>query len=219
MQDALASVERIERESKEAKENVMADTGRDPIEVETEVETSAEPETGNDGGSEEAQAAPVEEGEGAGDEPQTDGEAVLREQLLRLAADFENFRKRARREQDELRKFGVEGVAKAMLPVADNLERALKHTGGKDDDPFVQGVAMVAKQFADVLATFGVQGFDSMGEAFNPERHEAMGQVPSGDVEPGTIVEEMERGYFLHERLLRPAKVIVAAALPDDQET
>jgi molecular chaperone GrpE len=138
-------------------------------------------------------------------------EQDLRDQLLRLAADFENYRKRTVRQLEDTRRYGVEKVLSDILPVVDNLERALAHAEG-DSSPMVEGVRMVTKQFLDVLALHGVQGFDSLGEAFDPERHEAMGQVPAGDRPPGSIIEEMLKGYFLHERLLRPAQVIVAAA-------
>ena len=136
--------------------------------------------------------------------------AELKEKLLRVAADFENFRKRSRRESDEQRRYGVEPVVVALLPVKDNLDRALEHAS--DDDSVVEGIRMVAKQFDDVLETFGVRGFESVGEEFSPERHEAMGQLPSEDAEPNTVLQELEKGYTLHDRLIRPAKVIVAAS-------
>lgn len=147
--------------------------------------------------------------------------AALKDQLLRLAADFENFRKRMRREQDDLRRFAVEGVVRDLLPVLDNLERALQH--GAENDPLVAGVRMVAKQFVDALATYGVRPFSSVGATFDPERHEAVSQAPAGDVSPGTVLEELVRGYLLHDRLLRPARVVIAQAplesTADDNDT
>lgn len=142
----------------------------------------------------------------------SDDEEQLRDQLLRLAADFENFRKRSMREMQDARKFGSESVLYGLLPVIDNLDRALAAAEG-DDGPIVQGLKMVMKQFVDVLEGFGVKGFVSLGVPFDPERHEAVGQVPGSDAAPGTIVEEMLKGYHFHERLLRPAQVLVAAAL------
>ncbi len=141
----------------------------------------------------------------------------LHDRLLRLGADYDNFRKRSMRQMDEARQFGAEKVIYDLLAVVDNLERALAHAEG-DQSPMVEGVRMVTKQFLDVLAVHGVQGFDSQGETFDPERHEAMGQAPAGDRAPGTVVEEMLKGYFLHDRLLRPAQVIVAAAPPAEDE-
>jgi len=133
-----------------------------------------------------------------------------RDQLLRLAADFENFRKRSTRELQDARRYGAEKVLLEILPVLDNLERAIAHADG-DKSPIVEGVRMVAKQFRDVLQAQGVRGFDCVGEAFDPERHEAMGQLEATeDFAAGHIVEQMLKGYFLHDRLLRPAQVLVA---------
>lgn len=213
MQDALASVERIEREGRgdaPAPEEVTVEVeaGQSPPDESPSSKEAASEKTPDEQreGAPEAEQAQAQEAEPAAEERV----AELKDQLLRLAADFENFRKRARREQEELRKYGIDTTVRELLPVLDNLERALKHAA--DDDPMAQGVNMVAKQFRDVLERFGVVGFQSVGQPFDPERHEAMGQAPGGDVEPGTVLEEMEKGYTLHDRLLRPAKVIVAAA-------
>ena len=135
--------------------------------------------------------------------------AELKDQLLRLAADFENFRKRARREQEELHRYGAESLVRDILGVVDNFERALAHT--TDDSPIVEGIRMVHKQMLDVLASHGVKGFDSVDQTFDPELHEAMSQTPS-DKPAGSTVAELEHGYMLHDRLLRPAKVVVASA-------
>jgi molecular chaperone GrpE len=143
----------------------------------------------------------------------------LHERLLRLGADFDNFRKRSVRQLEEARQFGAERVLYDLLAVIDNLERALSHAQG-DNSPMVEGVRMVTKQFLDVLGMHGVNGFESTDEPFDPERHEAMGQAPcDADHPPGTVVEEMLKGYFLHDRLLRPAQVVVAAApVGEDEE-
>ncbi len=163
-----------------------------------------------------ADAADIEEvtEEEADDGEEREDTGPVREQLLRLAADFENFRKRSMREMQEARKFGSEKVLFGLLPVIDNLNRALAASDG-DDSPIVQGLNMVMKQFADVLESFGVKGFDSLGQPFDPECHEAVGQAPGSDAPPGTIVEELLKGYHFYERLLRPAQVLVAAAVAD----
>ncbi len=140
--------------------------------------------------------------------------AAMRDQMLRLGADFENLRKRSHREIEEARKMGTERLARELLPVVDNLERALQHA--KDGDPVTDGVKMVAKQLLDVLGGFGVKAFDSVGQTFDPERHEALSQVPSPGAAPGTIVGEMQRGYMIHDRLLRAAQVAIAAAGAED---
>ena len=133
----------------------------------------------------------------------------LKEQLIRLAADFENFRKRARRDQQEARQFGIEKLLGDLLPALDNLDRALSHSG-ETSNPVIEGVVMVSKQFQDILNSYGVSCFDSLHEPFDPEKHDAIGQIPTSDVSTGCIAEEIQKGYFLHERLIRPAKVIVA---------
>jgi molecular chaperone GrpE len=136
--------------------------------------------------------------------------AELKDQLLRMAADFDNFRKRMRKERSELERYGGERAFRDLLGAIDNLERALAYA--KDDSsPIVQGVQMVHKQLLDTLASHGVHPFTSEGQAFDPERHEAMTQAPSATVPPGIVLQEIERGYTLHERLLRPAKVVVAS--------
>ncbi len=187
MQDALDSVETREREAagEMNDEQTVADTVDDPelAEVRTALETK------------------------------TNEFATMRDQMLRLGADFENLRKRSHREVDEARKMGMERLARDILPVVDNLERALQHAKG--GDPVVDGVRMVAKQLLDVLGQFGVKAFDSMGQPFDPERHEALSQIPTPGAAPGTIVAEMQRGYMLHERLLRAAQVAIASAQTD----
>lgn len=135
--------------------------------------------------------------------------ATMRDQMLRLGADFENLRKRSHREVDEARKMGMERLARDILPVVDNLERALQHAA--KGDPVIDGVRMVAKQLLDVLGQYGVKAFDSVNQAFDPERHEALSQIPTPGVPGGTIVAEMQRGYMIHDRLLRAAQVAIAA--------
>ena len=145
---------------------------------------------------------------------------TYKERLLRSAADFDNFRKRSQREKAELEKFAVEKVVSEMLPVIDNLERALSHgektvkkQEGEPSDAaqgLLEGVQMVLRQFRSQLEKHGVKGFESHGEKFDPERHEAVQQVDSDEHETGAIVEVYQRGYFIHDRLLRPAMVVVA---------
>jgi molecular chaperone GrpE len=141
--------------------------------------------------------------------------AALKDQLLRLAADFDNFRKRARKEQDEMRRYGIETLLQDVIPVLDNLERALSHSEG-DKSPVLQGVRMVQKQLADTLNRYGVQTFATVGKPFDPEKHEAVSQQPSTE-KPGTVLQELQRGYMLHERLLRPARVVVASAATKEE--
>jgi len=138
--------------------------------------------------------------------------AMLQEQLARLAADFDNFRKRSKREADEAVKFANEGILRALLPIIDNLERALE--SGGDPKATISGVKMVAKQFSQDLRRFGIKGFDAKGEKFDPKSHEAFEMIPTEDTEPGTVVKVYQRGYYMHDRLLRPAMVAVSKAMP-----
>lgn len=130
------------------------------------------------------------------------------DKYLRLYAETENYKKRMSRDAVEGQKYYNEGIIKDLLPVMDNLERALSHAG--EDDPLIEGVRMVKKQFMDVLAKYGVTQVESVGLPFDPEKQQAIMQVDTEDYEPGTVVEEFQKGYFLNERILRPAMVTVA---------
>jgi molecular chaperone GrpE len=134
------------------------------------------------------------------------------ERHLRAAADLDNFKKRATREREETRKYGVEELLKQLLPVVDGLDRAL--AAAPKDDPLRRGVELVLKSLEEALARNGVKSFRAAGERFDPRVHEALAQVPGGGAAPGTVVEEHGRGFFLHERLVRPAMVTVAAGRP-----
>src|SRR4051812_3345143 len=133
------------------------------------------------------------------------------ERLLRTAAEFDNFKKRAQKEKDDAAKFGTEKLLKDFLPVMDNLERALDHAEQHDLKQVIEGVKLVQKLFESTLARHGVIGFSTVGKPFDPAVAEALMQQES-DEPPNTVVSEMARGYKLHERLVRPAAVVVAKA-------
>jgi molecular chaperone GrpE len=135
------------------------------------------------------------------------------ERLLRTAADLENTRKRAARERDEAVRHGNERLVKELLPALDALERAL--AAAPPGDPLVAGVELTRRLLEEALARFGVKGFSARGERFDPRLHEALMTIQTADAAPGTVLEEQHRGFFLHERLLRPAAVVVAAALAE----
>ena len=129
---------------------------------------------------------------------------------LRLRAEFENFKKRMQKERADLLKFGNESLLKALLPVLDNLSRAIEHgKNAKESSPLLEGVEMVQKEFLTTLDKFGVKSVQAVGEVFDPERHEAVSQAES-ELEPNRVISAVQSGYFYHDRLLRPARVIVS---------
>ena len=133
------------------------------------------------------------------------------DRYLRQIAELENFKKRANREKDEAIRFANEALVKDLLPVVDNLERAVAHAkDGGNGRPLVEGVEMVLRGFFDILAKHGVVTISAVGQPFDPEKHEAMAQVESATYDPNTVVEEYHKGYILRDRLLRPALVSVA---------
>lgn len=139
--------------------------------------------------------------------------AALKDQLLRTAADFDNFRKRSRREVEEARSAGRHGLLRDLLPVFDNLERACAASDAAQDLPsFVSGIEMVLKQFADSLKRAAIERVETVGKAFDPNIHEAIQQLVSDEFEPGQIITEVQAGYRVGERLIRPAMVVVAKA-------
>ncbi len=127
-----------------------------------------------------------------------------------LYAEFENFKKRAIREQQEAAKFGWKNTALDLLEILDNFERALLFAKPDADPALVDGIKMVSQQFKATLEKQGVAAIPTSGQAFNPDLHEAVGQLPN-DLPAGTIVQEQQRGYTLHGRLLRPARVLLSA--------
>lgn len=135
------------------------------------------------------------------------------ELYLRAMADMENLRKRSQREKEDLAKFGNEMILREILPVVDNLERALEHAvQDKTNDGLLAGVQMTLDQFGKVLEKFNVVPIESVGQVFDPALHQAMGQQETGDFPANTVAQEMQKGYLLNDRLLRPALVMVAKA-------
>lgn len=135
----------------------------------------------------------------------------LKDQLLRTAADFDNFRKRSRRETADAERKGRDDILRDLLPVFDNLERAAGHMEKATDVQSVaEGIHMVLKQFADTLGKMGVERVPTVGQAFDPAVHEAIQQLESAEHPPGTVAHEVQAGYRTGERLIRPAMVVVA---------
>jgi molecular chaperone GrpE len=135
----------------------------------------------------------------------------IRDQLLRTAADYDNFRKRTRREVEDAQKRGREDLLRELLPVFDNLERAVVHAGQASDAKAVaDGVGMVLKQFGDTLGRIGIKRVATIGSPFDPTQHEAIQQLETDEHPAGTIVAEVQPGYAMGDRLVRAAMVVVA---------
>ena len=172
-------------------------------------------EAGEDG--EDGEVIFPEQDDGGAEAEQTDLEKAraerdrMRDQLLRIAADFDNFRKRSRKEVEEVRRRSIEDTLREVLPIVDNLERAADSMAGATDVSAVSdGVRMVLRGFDDIANRLGLKRIDTVGRQFDPTCHDAMQQEETNEHAPGTIVAEVVPGYFLGERLLRPAMVVVA---------
>jgi molecular chaperone GrpE len=143
-------------------------------------------------------------------------QAKLKDQLLRTLADFDNFRKRSRRELADAERRGRDDMLKEFLPVFDNLDRASAHAETATDvKALADGISLVMRQFADTLGKLGIERVPAVGKPFDPAVHEAVQQMETSDFEPGTIAAEVQAGYRNSEKLIRPALVVVAKAKPN----
>lgn len=139
-----------------------------------------------------------------------------KDRALRARADFENYRRRALLDAENLRRYAGEGIISSLLPALENFERALAAADAEADFAALRdGVEIIHRQLTDTLAAAGLTRIQAVGRPFDPNLHEAVAKVPAGDgVEPNTVVEELRPGYLLYERVLRPAVVTVATG-PD----
>lgn len=138
---------------------------------------------------------------------------AMNDKYLRLAAEFENYKRRAQRDQGDTVRFANEKLLKDLIPTVDNLERALHCSKEQSDsEGFLQGVELTYKQFLDTLEKCGVTQVTSVGEPFDPAKHQAVGQVESSTIAENCVVDEYQKGYFLQDRILRPSMVTVAKA-------
>ena len=144
--------------------------------------------------------------------------AEAHDRYLRALADFDNFRRRVAREREEWRRQAQEELVREILAVLDNFDRALAAEPSQGaDGGFRAGVELIHRDFLNALERIGVRPFGALGESFDPQRHEAVGRVERADVADHTVVDEMQRGYLFHDRVLRPAQVVVAVEpLPPD---
>lgn len=154
----------------------------------------------------------------------SEAQATIKEQqdaVLRARAEMENARRRADGEVEKARKFALERFAGELLPVIDNLERAIEVGDAENDavKPLLEGVEMTRKSFVSSIEKFGLAIVDPQGESFNPDLHQAMSMQESAEHEPNTVMAVMQKGYTLNGRLLRPAMVMVSRAPSDGVDT
>ena len=234
IREALESVERLQRERSAASSSeTIVDDGPDGEAVEVlppddvppsgDAFTSTPPAPAGPAPKKTVDQAMIEsllraKGEAAEVLAQTQKEAKdMFDRLARVSADFENYKKRVGREKDDAIKFGNEKAFKEILPVVDNLRRAMQAApAATEASILLEGVKLVVKQLEDALARFGVVGFDSLGQPFDPARHEAVGSRHHESIPSQHVCEEYQRGYQLHDRLLRPALVIVSSGPPTE---
>lgn len=134
-----------------------------------------------------------------------------RDRWMRAVAELENFRKRVAQEKSRWQKYRHEDLLRDLLPVVDNMDRAVQHCADTERcDPVVDGLRMIAGMFKDLLARYGVSEIQALGRPFDPRYHEGIGRLPSADEPPNTVIEQLETGYMYHDRLLRPAKVVIS---------
>jgi molecular chaperone GrpE len=152
--------------------------------------------------------------------PQKTEVELLKEQLdeqknkyLRALADLENYKKRANLERDEFVRFANESIVKELLPAVDAFAKAIEYANKSNNEDLVKGIALVKKLIEDALKKFGVEEVVSLGKPYDPNFHEAI-LMKESDKQPGVVLEEVQRGYAMHGRLLRPAMVIVSKPHP-----
>ena len=178
----------------------------DPTELDTERELPAADDITDDGSSSAAPPQAVREGEFEKLKAERDS---LVDRLARLQAEFENARKRATREQQEFREYALADAVKELLPTLDSFERALQ-TSAKEKTEFRSGVELIYKQLQDALVKLGLRPIPAKGEPFDPHLHQAIEMVDTREAKDHHVLDELQRGYKLKDRLLRPSMVRVA---------
>jgi molecular chaperone GrpE len=137
--------------------------------------------------------------------------AAAADMMLRVAAEMDNYKKRAIKERETLTKYGSQGILQELLPILDNFQRAIESANeSKDFDSFLEGVEMIFKQMGDALERKSVSVINAVGEVFDPNIHEAVVQIASEEYPENIVAEELQKGYMLHDRVIRPAMVAVS---------
>lgn len=198
MEATNMNTEEAKTEAQATEEAPEASAGTDP-ETETTAKEAAE-----------APSAEAAEADTPADSEAKPEQLDWKDRYARAMADFDNFRKRMVRDREDLVKFAAKDVIKDVLATVDNLARALDGAKDRADDPFVKGVQLVYDGLLKTLADHGATPLDSVGEPFDTNYHEALTSLPSEDVEEGVVMNEVQRGWLLHGKPLRPAKVVVS---------
>ena len=148
--------------------------------------------------------------------------AETHDRLLRLAAEFENYKKRSAREMNDFKKFANESFVKALLPVVDNLDRAIESSSNDKhaNNSVVEGVNMTLREILKIFEQYGIKPFESLGKTFDPSLHQAVMQDDDAAYPENMVSKELQKGYMIHDRLLRPAMVVVSKrkTAPENQE-
>ena len=198
MEATNMNTEEAKTEAQATEEASEAPAGTDP-KTETTAKEAAE-----------ASSAEAAEADTPADSEAKPEQPDWKDRYARAMADFDNFRKRMVRDREDLVKFAAKDVIKDVLATVDNLARALDGAKDRADDPFVKGVQLVYDGLLKTLADHGATPLDSVGEPFDTNYHEALTSLPSEDVEEGVVMNEVQRGWLLHGKPLRPAKVVVS---------
>ncbi len=163
---------------------------------------------------------------GSDEPPESESEAQqraldeLQDRFVRLQAEFDNFRRRSLKERQESSQYGHQNLVKDLLGGVDNLERAIAHSAedaNANMESVLQGVELVQRELLGALGKHGVKVIDPVEETFDPTFHEAMGQVPNASLEPNAVVQVLQKGYMVNDRMLRPARVLVAREPTEDE--
>jgi len=203
------------RKSRQAAEAIKINTHEDPSR-ETEPDKKAPADVDRKAGKKaDKKAAPLDEKVSTTKLEESEKKAgVNYDRVLRISAEFENYKKRKEREAADFRKYANETLVKELLPVVDNLERAMETSADHEDavNCILEGVDMTLKEISKVLEKFAVKAVEAVGNEFDPTYHQAVMQEASDAHPENTVIKEFQKGYTIHDRLLRPAMVVVAKA-------
>ena len=188
---------------------VLEDEGQSVEQIEHEMNLAAQEAASGDDALNAQDGAPV-----VGDAALVQENRTLKDRVLRTMADYENYRKRSDREKQEYFKYALADMIRDLLPILDNFDRALDHA--EEGDEFHKGVLLIYKQLNDVLKRHGVTPIDEANVRFDPNIHEAVVREENNGVPSQTVVAVLQKGYFLHDRVLRPAMVKVAVGGPEE---